>query len=139
MQSHGGTTNEVFWDGLRELRRTWPGRGWSWDSRFQCVASTFAVEVVDQARDAALRALPHAWNERTLAKAPSHIRQIAESTGGVRADQLLMARQSVDGLLAYGLWWPWRNEVTISFRLGLGGIAGPREEMDLMDMFGAYL
>ncbi len=138
MQSRGVTTNEVLWDGLRELRRTWPG-GWSWDGRFQCVASTFAVEVVDQAREAALRILPHAWNERTLGKAPSHIRQIAESTGGVRADQLLMARQSVDGLLAYGLWWPWRNQVTISFRVGLSGIAGSREEIRLMELFGAYL
>ncbi|MFW5740759.1 MAG: hypothetical protein ACOC1F_10390 [Myxococcota bacterium] len=139
MQSRGGTSSEALWDGLRELRRTWPGGGWSWDARFSCVAATFAVEVVDPAREAALRALPHAWNERTLAKAPSHIRQIAEATGGVRADQLLMARQSVDGLLAYGLWWPWRNEVTISFRVGLGGIAGNREEMELMDMFGAYM
>jgi len=50
-----------------------------------------------------------------------------------------MARQSVDGLLSYGLWWPWRNEVTVSFRLGLGGIAGTREEMELMEMFGAYM
>ncbi|HNS97332.1 MAG TPA: hypothetical protein PKL73_10310 [Polyangiaceae bacterium] len=139
MQSRGGTTSEALWVGLRELRRTWPGGGWSWDARLSCVACSFAVEIVEEAKAAALKALPHAWNEKTLVKAPSHIRQLAETTGGVRADQLLLARQSVEGLLTYGLWWPWRNEVTISFRIGMSGIASPRDEMELMEMFGAYL
>jgi hypothetical protein len=124
---------------LREMRRAWPGGGWSWDNRFNCVASTFATEVSQQAYSAAVAALPHVWNEKSLAKAPTLVRKIAEETGGVRADQLLMARHSAEGLLAYGLWWPWRNEVTISFRLGLSGTADSREEQELMEMFGAYM
>jgi hypothetical protein len=129
----------MLFQALRDMRRAWPGGGWSWDSRLNCVASSFATDVGQQAYDAAVAALPHVWNEKSLAKAPALVRQIAEETGGVRADQLLMGRHSVEGLLAYGLWWPWRNEVTISFRVGLSGMAGPREEQDLMEMFGAYM
>ena len=134
-----GDTSEALWTNLRELRSSWLGGGWSWDGRLSCVACSFAVEIVEEARAAALRALPHTWNEKTLAKAPSHIRQLAETTGGIRADQMLLAKQSADGLLAYGLWWPWRNEVTVSFRVGLGGTARRRDEITLMEMFGAYM
>lgn len=139
MQSRRSTLTPAIWEGLKKLRADWPGGGWSWDSRFSCVASTFAVEVVEQAHTAATTVLPHSWDERTLPRAPSHIRQIAEITGGLRADQKLMAQQSDEGFLAYGLWWPWRNEVTVSFRVGLGGIATSRDEMALMEMFGAYM
>jgi len=134
-----GDTSETLWTALRELRNNWPGGGWSWDSRFSCVACSFALEIVEDAREAAFKALPHMWNENTLAVAPPGVRQIAETTGGIRADQMLLARQSVDGLFAYGLWWPWRNEVTVSFRVGLSGTARSRDEMALMDMFGAYM
>jgi len=134
-----GETSESLWGALRELRKSWPGGGWSWDGRLSCVASTFAVEIVEEARAAAVRALPNSWNEKTLATAPAHIRQVANNTGGIRADQLLLARQTVDGLFAFGLWWPWRNEVTVSFRVGLGGTARSRDEMALMELFGTYM
>jgi hypothetical protein len=138
MQSRGDTSEEL-WNGLRELRSNWPGGGWSWDGRLSCVASSFAIEVVEQARSAAIQALPHIWNEKTLASAPTHVRELAEISGGLRADQMLLARQSVTGLFAYGLWWPWRNDVTVSFRVGLSGTARSRDEAALMDLFGAYL
>ena len=138
MNTRVQNTSELF-EVLRTLRTEWPSRGWSWDTRLSCVASSIPVELAGQARTAALHALPHAWNEKSLARAPRSIQDIAEQTGGVREDQLLMARQSADGVLAYGLWWPWRNQITISFRLGLFGRVSSRLEMDLMNQFDAYL
>lgn len=139
MQRNGNQPPESMWAILQHLRQQWPGGGWSWDSRFSCVASTFSVEILEQAKSAALNALPHVFDEHSLLRAPSIIRQLAKNTGGVRADQMLLARQCEEGLIAYGLWWPWRNEITISFRLGLVGNASSRHEMQLMDLFGAYM
>lgn len=139
MKTNSSNAPDDLWAYLQQLRAQWPGGGWSWDSRFGCVASTFSVEVLEQAKKAALSALPHVFDEKNLARAPSVIRQIAKTTGGVRADQMLLARQGGDGLIAYGLWWPWRNEITVSFRLGLMGNTTGRHEMQLMDLFGAYM
>jgi hypothetical protein len=104
------------------LKQSWPARGWSWDRRFECIASTIAVEFRDEAWRAARAQLPTVWTERTLPEAPKEVLTVAEATGGVRSDQFLLCTELVDGMLLYGLWWPWGGEGTnISMRVGVSG------------------
>jgi hypothetical protein len=113
-------------------------RGWSWDRRFDCVASTFSIRLVPQARDAVTTTFPNEWNSRTLSSAPEEIQDVAERTGGVRSDQLIVATDDADGILAFGLWWPWGGEGTnISLRVGLAGFVRNDLIVDFRDIFGA--
>ena len=63
------------------------------------------------------RALPTVWSERTMPAAPEVIREVGERSGGVRAGQLIYARDAVVSVVPYGLWWPWGNGSTISLRV----------------------
>src|SRR5438067_13692196 len=110
---------QALFDGLKRLRTSWPARGWSWDNRFICVASTFTVQFEQQAREAAAEALPAEWTPATLGQASPNLRDLAARTGGLRAGQLLMTGGPTGGLLAFGLWWPWGDGETISMRVGL--------------------
>ena len=122
---------------LAFLRSGWPSRGWSWDRRFECIASTIAIELREEAWTAATSMLPTVWTDRTLANAPVQVQEVARLTGGVRSDQYLLSADPVDGMLVYGLWWPWGGEGTnISMRIGLTGYASYDEHCALRDVFG---
>ncbi len=108
-----------IFDALAQLRADWPKRGWSWDSRLNCVASSFDSVMVEQAQAATAKAFPTVWADRTMAEAPPRIREVGERSGGVRAGQLIYARTPIIGVVPYGLWWPWGNGSTISLRVGL--------------------
>jgi hypothetical protein len=108
-------------DSLKDVKTKWPMRGWSFDNRFICVASTFGIEMAEKARAAIALALPRDWTERTLPNAPSVLRELASRTGGVRANQYLFSSDLVAGATAYGLWWPWEEGRTISLRIGIEG------------------
>jgi hypothetical protein len=108
-----------IFDAFTQLRADWPKRGWSWDNRLNCVASSFDIAVMEQAQAAVSRALPTLWTDRTMAQAPAVIRDVAERSGGVRAGQLIYTGTAVGSVVPYGLWWPWGNEATISLRVGL--------------------
>jgi hypothetical protein len=118
---------EPLFDALRQLRASWPARGWSWDSRFICVASTFTMEFETQAQKSALDALPAQYTQATLASASSRLREVAQRTGGLRPGQFLMAHGPIGGLTAFGLWWPWGDGETISMRVGLVDVDPNRE------------
>jgi hypothetical protein len=130
------SSNELF-DQLSRFRRLWPGRGWSWDGRFSCVASSFALDLEQDARSAVGQAFTAQYTQRTVVNAPPHVYDVAEATGGLRSDQLLVATPESSGLVAYGLWWPWGDDVTISFRVGLAGPMAYRHEESLRELFGA--
>ncbi len=127
-------------DSFRKLKAAWPTRGWSWDGRFLCLASSFDMEFAPNARTAALIALPQEWISANLAKAPSVLRELAEQTGGLRPGQTLFASAPIAQSYAYGLWWPWRDSSSISLRIGL---TGPdfreRHNGQLRDIFGVSL
>jgi hypothetical protein len=127
-------------DSLRKLRAAWPTRGWSWDGRFDCLASSFHAELAQRARDAAQLALPHQWGHGNLSSAPAVLRDLASRSGGLRAGQALFASAPIGRGHAYGLWWPWVDNVSISLRIGL---AGPdfaeRHYERLRDLFGVTL
>lgn len=115
---------------LGRVRKNWPTRGWSFDNRFMCLASTFRSDVAPQARSQIAQVLPTEWSEATLRLAPQPVRDIAARTGGVRSGQYLFTHVIADPaqagrasapVIAYGLWWPWEEGSTISIRVGLDG------------------
>ncbi len=114
----------ALFESLGKMRDAWPGGGWSWDNRFQCGASTIPIELAQKGRAAAQLAMPSEWSELTVRNAPAPIADIATSAGGVRSDQLILTSAVVGGVVAYGLWWPWNNGITVSLRVGLHGAVG---------------
>ena len=124
---------------LTEFKADWVARGWSWDNRFDCVASTFGLEEEDRARELVLRALPNEHNSKSIADAPALYQRVAKSTGGVRADQLLFAA-GTEHFIAFGLWWPWGGEVSnrISMRMGLAGRVSSEHTFELRKIFNAF-
>lgn len=128
--------DEIF-ETLENLRAKWPKSGWSWDSRFSCVASSFGLDLVSEAQAVATEALRHEWTTRNIAGAPPIVRQLADDTGGIRADQFIFTTDPGGRLVAYGLWWPWGDDITISLRVGLAGYASEAETFRFRDLFGA--
>ena len=114
-------TLQAFLQNLGNVRKTWPTRGWSWDNRMNCLASTFRSEVSDQARSAIAGALTSELNEAALRMAPAPVRELATRHGGVRAGQMLFISPLAGGIYAFGLWWPWEEGSTISMRVGVDG------------------
>jgi hypothetical protein len=123
---------------LARFRVSWPKRGWSWDSRVSCIASSFGVDLSDEARATLAGVFPHSWTHRTVTRSPAVLQQIAERTGGIRADQVLYSTDPHGGVIAFGLWWPWGDDTTISFRIGMAG-GGYELEEQLRDTFGVNL
>ena len=123
---------------LGRLRRSWPAGGWSWDNRFACISSSFPSDVVKEARAAIAQAFTAEWSDATIVNGPPVIQKISQSTGGIRAGQLLMTHEALRGLITYGLWWPWARSDTLSFRIGFAG-AGVSEKLQgkLRDAFNA--
>lgn len=133
-------TTEIskLFDDLRRFQKVWVAGGWSWDRRFECVASTFDHSRADEAARLVARTLPNLWRTATLRNAPPLVLDIAEATGGLRPDQLLYAAPEVDGIIAYGLWWPWEGEGTnISMRVGLTGHTSFDDMAMLREVFNA--
>ncbi|MBX3181579.1 MAG: hypothetical protein KIT72_13090 [Polyangiaceae bacterium] len=124
-------------DGLIPLRQRWPGRGWSWDSRFSCVASSFHVDLEGEALEAVRATFRREWGAHTLNQAPPLIQGLAQLTSGVRAEQRLFSMEPSSGTVAFGLWWPWGDDLTISLRVGLTGALGTEAEAPLCELFNA--
>jgi hypothetical protein len=122
---------------LGQLKKNWIKGGWSWDNRFNCLASSFNVEQDAEARAVVIRYLPHEFTAKSVANAPQPVKEIAESTGGVRVDQRLYSSDLGGRLFAFGLWWPWGDETTISLRLGFGGYVAETDLVRLRDVFDA--
>ena len=124
---------------LTEFRAAWVARGWSWDNRFDCVASTFDLGEVERARTLILAVLPDEFDSRTIGKAPALHQRLAQKTGGVRDDQILFAASN-EQLIAFGLWWPWGGEVSnrISLRVGLSGRVSEEQQFSLRKVFDAF-
>src|SRR5690606_1779364 len=49
MEARPGSSAALF-EKLGQFRKNWIKGGWSWDSRFSCVASSFNVELESEAR-----------------------------------------------------------------------------------------
>ena len=125
---------------LKNLRAAWPTRGWRWDSRLSCVSSSFNVELRPKARTAAAAALPTEWTPSTIQRAPHPIREIAQRTGELRTGQFILVSQMEGPAFAYGLWWPWGDDITTSIRIGLDGVDVSSDAFQrFRDVFGVEL
>ncbi len=113
---------QSLFDRFAKLKASWPARAWSWDSRLVCITSSFSVEFEGAARAAARAALPVEYTPATLARASVDLRRLAERTGGLRMGQMLLTADDGGGLVVFGLWWPWGDGLTTSFRVGLDGM-----------------
>jgi hypothetical protein len=120
MQPSGSATDQLF-ARLEQLKERWPKKGWSWDNRVNCVASSFHVDLTQESHQALVAALPEVYDYKTLAKANQQVRQVAERVGGVRSDQLIYNQSTQGRLVPYALWWPWGDEINISVRVGVAG------------------
>ncbi len=136
MSSGASATDQLF-ERLNAFRADWPKKGWSWDYRFECVASSFHVDLTREAETALLRHLPAIFDHKTLASAPAHIQEVSEEVGGVRADQKIFTGDASGRLAAFGLWWPWGDETTISLRVGLAGYVSEQDLQRLQMEFNA--
>jgi hypothetical protein len=123
MEAAASATDRIFIE-LEKLRRVWPKKGWSWDYRFNCVASSFHVDLTEECEQALLSVFPDTFDHRTMDRAPEYITEMVESVGGVRPDQRIFTLRSGARLIPYALWWPWGDEITISLRVGLAGYVG---------------
>ncbi len=132
----GDPLNQLL-DALKRVKAGWPQRGWSWDSRLTCVSSSFNTEIEPRARQAASVVLQSEWSMGNIDQAPSAVRTIAQSTGGLRQGQRVLSSPAYGRFFAYGLWWPWGDGMTTSMRIGLGGAEGVRDAtMRLCAAFG---
>lgn len=121
---------------LLQFKSTWPARGWSWDNRFGCLASTISQSNSAEGWDAAQTLFAHVWDNQTVRLAPPSVTKVSTETGGVRAGQFLLSTDAVDDLLVYGLWWPWGEEGSnISMRIGLTGAPARAELLKLRSAF----
>lgn len=111
--------------------------GWSWDTRLSCVCSSFGADFDKAAFAAIARVFPDKFDARTIHKAPPLIQTTVQQTGNLRVDQFVFGTRTVGDTLAFGLWWPWGDDVTISFRIGLAGHFAHYELANLRSEFNA--
>ena len=125
---------------MKELRKAWPSRGWSWDGRLSCVTSSCADEVEAGARIAASVAFPSEWGPSGIGRAPPVVRELVERSGGIRSGQRVLSSPVVGTAFVYCLWWPWGDGMTTSVRIGLGSLNPSNDAMQrLRDAFGVEL
>ena len=93
MPGSGSATDQLF-GRLDQFKERWPKKGWSWDYRVSCVASSFHVDMTQECHEALVRTLPDVYDYKTINKASPAVRQIAEQVGGVRSDQLIYSRRA---------------------------------------------
>jgi hypothetical protein len=130
----------MLFEAMKQLRATWPSRGWSWDGRLSCIASSINAELDAKARAAAALVMSSEWTSVTIQRAPPNLQDIAERTGGLRAGQLILTSTPAGGTFAYGLWWPWGDGITTSVRIGLSGHGATQDAFQrLRDVFSVEL
>jgi hypothetical protein len=111
---------EPMFASLIALKRDWPARGWSWDTRLVCITSSFAGEFVEPARAALKLALPTEYNAKTLPTAHPYVLDAVEQAGGLRSNQFACTSGPLPTahLMTFALWWPWNDQETVSVRVG---------------------
>ena len=138
MHEPGPSSARDVLSGLATFKSKWPG-GWSWDARLDCICSSFRCDDNIVAETAIKPLFPIMWSEGNLRESPILVQQLVERCGGLRAEQFMYCSQPVGGSFLFGLWWPWGDDVTLSFRLGLGGATRERDLVQLRDLFAVDL
>ena len=66
MEVRGGSSSAALFEMCGRFKKAWIKGGFSWDSRFSCVASSFNVDYEGEARAVVLAYLPHEWTSKTI-------------------------------------------------------------------------
>ena len=90
---------------------------WKWDSRFDTALAEFFIDNKDRARAILDRYLSIAWDISNIGKAPDIMQMIVNDLGGLRSGQLFFVSDPNHEVFIYGVWWPWGDGKTISFRV----------------------
>ena len=114
-------------DTLAQLRSAWPATDWTWDTRFKCVASSVTSDVAPAARTLLTAAVPSEWTAAGFGAAPEEVRALETRCGDLRAGQLLLTGVPVDGMILFGMWWPWGDGSQVSVRLGVANCPRTKE------------
>jgi len=136
MEVAASSTDQLFAE-LARFRVAWPKKGWSWDYRLNCVASSFHVDLTSEAENAVLGSFADVFDQRTIDRASDNIIELAETSGGIRSDQKIYVMRSTGRLMPFAMWWPWGDEITISLRVGLSGYVGDPDFQRLQQEFNA--
>jgi hypothetical protein len=129
-QTSGETPNETWQpilDTLGQLRSAWPTTEWTWDPRFKCVASSMPMGSASTARAALTAADLSEWTPVTFATAPDEVRALEARCGDLRAGQVLLTANPVDGMILFAMWWPWGDGSQVSVRLGVANCTRTKE------------
>ena len=136
MEVAASSTDQLFAE-LSRFRAAWPKKGWSWDYRLNCVASSFHVDLTSECEMALMGSFADVYDHRSIDRASDNIVDMAEAAGGIRADQRVYVMRSTGRLMPYAMWWPWGDEITISLRVGLSGYVGEPDFQRLQMEFNA--
>ncbi|MEE8625622.1 MAG: hypothetical protein V3T19_09800 [Acidiferrobacterales bacterium] len=90
---------------------------WTWDSRFDTALAEFFIDNKDAVRATVERHLSIVWDSSNIGKAPDIVQMIVNDLGGLRSGQLLFVSDPNQDALIFGVWWPWGDGKTISFRV----------------------
>jgi hypothetical protein len=92
---------------------------WAWDDYIGAFLATFKLDQSRQIEQICDKYFMSRWDTTSLAKIPPSVFAVAESLGGLRSSQRLYATRPGEFVMAYGAWWPWGDDKTISLRIGL--------------------
>jgi hypothetical protein len=90
---------------------------WTWDSRFDTALAEFFIDDKDRVRAIVERYLSIAWDSSNIGKATDIVQMIVNDLGGLRPGQQLFVSGPNHDVFIYGVWWPWGDGKTISFRV----------------------
>lgn len=136
MEVAASSTDQLFAQ-LGRFRQAWPKKGWSWDYRLNCAASSFHVDLTRECEVALFTSFADVFDARSIERAPDNIAEIADTSGGIRSDQRIFVMRSTGRLVPYAMWWPWGDEMTVSLRVGLTGYTGDADFQRLQMDFNA--
>ncbi len=92
---------------------------WEWDDYISAMLAAFNVKHADHVHGVLDSNFASQWDHREIVRAPASIQRIAHRLGGLRPTQRLYVTPEQERIVAYGAWWPWGNDQTISIRIGL--------------------
>lgn len=103
---------------------------WEWDSRFGCVLTSFETSDKDRVSGIVSSLLDQAWDGANIDNAPARVGAAIKDFGGLNPGQLLFSSNLAQHFILIGLWWPWGNGTTISFRLAPYGFDASADEKE---------
>jgi len=110
---------------------------WEWDDYIGAVLATFNIKHAEHVRDVLDNSFASQWDDRDIVRAPASIQLIAHSLGGLRPTQRLYVTPEEERIVAYGAWWPWGDEETISIRIGL--VLGRMDDMAAAQLYAEFI